>query len=203
MKYIKEQKTRRERIEAENDVYIKQSNIMIDSIVKSRTYVNNRIKEVFNIDVNDNFLTTPFPCAVAIFTSGENDMQESESFDVSDSKKESDLRSYGRFLKNVTGECEVDFIMVYTLYFPTGFNFLKKKRTVDNVLTKYEKHADKVIEIVKLMRIFKEDLGDMKVFKIREIRDEDEDGEYSVVFEIRRKNRITIDPLRWIKKINT
>ena len=203
MKYIKEQKTRQEIREAENEVYIKQTNVMLDSLVKSRTYVNNRIKEVFNIDVNvDEVMKNPFPCNVSIYTEGEDDTQDSQSFDISTEKKLIEYRNYGRFLKNVNGICEIDFIMIYTLYLPSDFKY-DEKRNVEQTLSDYENHAKKMLEIVETMRTLKEDLGDMKIHRLRDIDTMDENGEYSVMFELRRKNRITIDPVDWIRKINT
>jgi hypothetical protein len=204
MKYIRtnEQKTRQEKKEAENDVYIKQTNILIDQLVKCRNHVNNRIKEVFDYDVNEATMDSPFPCNVVVYTESDNGNGDGQMFDISNEKKLNDYRKYGRFLANVNGKCEIDFLMIYNLYLPSDFKY-KKKRTVDETLLDYGRHAKKMVEIVENLTILKQDLGDMKIHRIRDIDTMDENGEYTIMFELRRKNRIKIDPVDWIKKINT
>lgn len=212
MRYIRhskfnEQKSPQEKLEAENDLYVKQSNILIDQLVKSRDYINNRIKEVFDYDVNNSVSLEPFPCYIVVQDDVDGDDQ---MFDVASYKDLQNYRRWGKFLQNVEGKCEIDFVITYTLYLPSGFKY-KKKRTVDETLLDYERHAEKLIELSKKLRVFKEDLGDLKIHELHDIDTMNRYGEYSIngygeysiMFELRRKNIVSIDPIKWFRKINT
>lgn len=212
MRYIRhskfnEQKSPQEKLEAENDLYVKQSNILIDQLVKSRDYINNRIKEVFDYDVNNSVSLEPFPCYIVVHDDVDGDDQ---MFDVASYKDLQNYRRWGKFLQNVEGKCEIDFVITYTLYLPSGFKY-KKKRTVDETLLDYERHAEKLIELSKKLRVFKEDLGDLKIHELHDIDTMNRYGEYSIngygeysiMFELRRKNIVSIDPIKWFRKINT
>jgi|VirMetMinimDraft_7_1064189.scaffolds.fasta_scaffold01096_3 hypothetical protein len=179
-----------------------QSNIMLDQLIKSRDYINNRIEEVFDYDVNGRIvgMTNPITCNISIFTDENDTDAKSTTIDVSDDEKLEYKRSWGKFLHGVKGEeYEIDFVLIYSLYFP--FDYVKSKDP-EVGFENSENMADMLVDTVNRYKIFKEDLGDLKITRLLNLRDNDRDS-VNLMFELRRKNRIKMDPVRWIKKINT
>lgn len=197
MKYIREN-------DKYNDEQLRiQTNFLLDQLVKYRDYINNRIQEVFGYDVHSLRIENPCPCNISVYTDEENTDIKASSFDISDPNNLSKLRDYGKILTNIDGRCEIDFIITYSIKIKGS---IKKSdnidKSIDEILNGYETMGKDMSDIVNKLRRFKEDLGDLQIHTLYKIDLSDRTNEYNVMFQLRRKNRIVIDPLRYIKKIN-
>ena len=202
MKYIKESKFDDKKNNSDDKQLNIQSNIILDNLIKNRDYISGRIKEIFNYDDNsESVIRNPTTCNISIYTEKNNTDEKATTINVSTEDNLKYNRSWGRFLYGVEGKCELDYILIYSLSFH-GAMKPNEYSTIDGVISGYEDSANILLDLTNKLKLLKEDLGAMKITKIHNIEAVNDYGRGHLMFELRKKNRIKIDPLDWIKKIN-
>jgi len=216
MKYIKmltenkldDKKKRLKKRKKSEEELNKQTNLIVDQILRDRDFINNRINDIYGIDVGSedykhNHMKTPNPFMIMIDGTDINGKSKSIDYNVFGKENISSLRSWGQILKDLI-KCEIDFFLGYVLFIDVNI-----PEIIDDDIPNYIKRIDQVehitnkqIECINLTREFIKDLGNFKIEKIQSIEKSKSGNKIAIMFQLKRKNKIIIDNINILKQIN-